>query len=311
MQLGWIRSFVAVVEHGGFVRAGLHLRRAQSRVSADVGSLERELGSVLVERSRRPVTLTASGEAFLGHARDILSSFDKARVEVAALGGEAYGAVRLGSISSVASLVLPDVLERFSRLHRAVSVDVIEMPTASLAELLFTGTADLALIPRAHVESFPELSWTELWTEPLLVLVHTGHDLAGEGSVGLSSLAGLDIITPGDGRSAGGISPEIGHLLSRAGVVPASSRLVASPSTLASMVRAGLGVGVMSALGVSLVGESGLATLAIEDDHAVRRVVIAHVAGKKLSPATLEMERFIRDYTGFRGDLPITLQRSE
>jgi DNA-binding transcriptional LysR family regulator len=176
-----------------------------------------------------------------------------------------------------------------------VAVEVVEVPTASLADQLFTGSADLALISLAHIERHPELRWTELWRESLIVLVHPDHRLAARGHVAIAELDGEEIITPGDGSGAGGISPDVEHLLQAARVRPSSSRLVASPSTLAAMVRANLGVGVMSALGVALVGQDGLVALPVLDEHAKRRVVVARLRNLKPSAAVLELEQFISD----------------
>ena len=73
MELDWLETFLAVVDRGGFTAASTHVHRSQSRVSAHIAALERELGTRLIDRTRRPATLTAAGRIFAGHARDIIA----------------------------------------------------------------------------------------------------------------------------------------------------------------------------------------------------------------------------------------------
>ena len=54
MELDWLRTFLAVLDRGGFSAAAAQVHRSQSRVSAHIAALERELGVTLIDRSRRP-----------------------------------------------------------------------------------------------------------------------------------------------------------------------------------------------------------------------------------------------------------------
>ena len=69
-----LRSFVAVVQEGGFTLAAARLNLTQSAVSAHLRRLEKQTGRDLLARTTRSVTLTADGELLLGYARAILHS---------------------------------------------------------------------------------------------------------------------------------------------------------------------------------------------------------------------------------------------
>ena len=72
-RLEWLVSFVAVARYGGVLAAARHLYRSQPRVSCHISDLESALGTVLLDRSIRPVALTPAGAALLPQAESILS----------------------------------------------------------------------------------------------------------------------------------------------------------------------------------------------------------------------------------------------
>ena len=60
----WLETFLAVVDRGVFTAASEQIHRSQSRVSAHIAALERQLGVRLLDRTRRPATPTPAGEVF-------------------------------------------------------------------------------------------------------------------------------------------------------------------------------------------------------------------------------------------------------
>lgn len=78
MSLAQIRYFVAVAEEGNVGRAASRLRVAQPPVTRQIRALEDEIGTRLFTRTPRGMTLLPSGQAFLDHARKILSAVDEA-----------------------------------------------------------------------------------------------------------------------------------------------------------------------------------------------------------------------------------------
>jgi len=56
LELAWLRSWLEVVDSGGFARAADRIHLSQPRISAHVASLEHALGCSLIERRLRPLT---------------------------------------------------------------------------------------------------------------------------------------------------------------------------------------------------------------------------------------------------------------
>src|SRR5690606_23053352 len=94
LDLELLRSFVSVVDAGGFTRASERVHRTQSTVSQQIKRLEDDFGRVLLNRNARTVTPTEDGERLLSYARRILSLAEEARDVLARPSSE--GAVRLG-----------------------------------------------------------------------------------------------------------------------------------------------------------------------------------------------------------------------
>src|ERR1039457_5474916 len=94
LDLELLRSFVSVVDSGGFTRAGERVHRTQSSGSQQIKPLEEDFGQPPLKRTRRDGTPTEAGERLLSCARRLLSLAEEARDVLARTGTE--GAVRVG-----------------------------------------------------------------------------------------------------------------------------------------------------------------------------------------------------------------------
>jgi DNA-binding transcriptional LysR family regulator len=78
IALGELEAFVQVVDSGGFTSAARRLHLSQPGLSSRVIKLERELGTVLIDRSSRRLTLTPAGRTLLPRVRSLLGQMDEA-----------------------------------------------------------------------------------------------------------------------------------------------------------------------------------------------------------------------------------------
>mgnify|MGYP001467603115 CR=1 FL=1 len=139
-----LRTFVAIVDAGGFTPAARQVHRTQSAVSMQVRRLEEALGRPLFQRDGRGVQLTPDGEALLGYARRLLKLHDEA---VAALTRpDLSGLVRIGTPDDYVGRFLPEILVRFARTFPRVQVEVNCEPSVTLRRLLAEDRLDLALL---------------------------------------------------------------------------------------------------------------------------------------------------------------------
>lgn len=144
LELELLRTFAAVAEGGGFTRAAERLHRTQSTVSQQLKRLEERLGTPLLARNTRSVTLTERGELLLGYARRLLALNDEAlsALEETRLRGN----IRLGSAQEVADGGLAEMLAHFTRLHPGVALEVRVDANLKLRDEVERGELDLAVL---------------------------------------------------------------------------------------------------------------------------------------------------------------------
>ncbi len=117
MELRHLRYFVTVAEELHFGRAAVRLHLSQPPLSMQIKALESEIGTQLLERSRRKVELTPAGAVFLREAREILARVEQATAAAQRAGRGEIGELTVGFVSIADYNVLPLVLSEFRAPH--------------------------------------------------------------------------------------------------------------------------------------------------------------------------------------------------
>lgn len=159
LDIELLRSFVSVVDAGGFTRAGERVHRTQSTVSQQIKRLEDSVGKPLLLRDGRRATLTEEGERLLGYARRILALAQEARDVVAR--PMVDGVVRLGIPEDFAAYRLPEVLSDFARSRPTLRLDVRSGLSVNLHAALGRGELDIVLYKRVVGEGDGDAGWPE------------------------------------------------------------------------------------------------------------------------------------------------------
>lgn len=146
LDIGPLRSFVAVADHGGFQRAAEQLHLSQGGVSQHVRRLEATVGRPLVERHGRGSRFTPDGERLLVSARRILEAHDAALRELTAARLE----ITIGSTEHAAARLLPSLSAGLERTLTGSTLRYKIARGAQLREGLTSGQVDLALLLNAR-----------------------------------------------------------------------------------------------------------------------------------------------------------------
>ena len=202
MELRQLAYFEAVVRHGGFSRAAEQLHIAQPAVSAQVRRLERELGTALLERTTRRVTLTPAGELVLARARSALAQVDAARADLAELATVTRGQLRIGATQLLASIDLPRALAGFCRRYPGVTIALSTGLIADLLGGLEGGWIDVALAP-VHDDLPPAYLGQPLASESVVLATPPGRYTFAGGVARLADVRDEPFGARPAGRAAG------------------------------------------------------------------------------------------------------------
>lgn len=159
LDLELLRSFVSVVDAGGFTRAGERVHRTQSTVSQQIRRLEEKLGYPLLHRNGKQVMPTEQGERLLSYSRRILALEQEARDSLARPSGD--GIVRLGVPEDFAAYRLTELLSDFARSRPLLRLDVRCGLSVQMRRALERGELDLALYKRDAGERGGLAAWPE------------------------------------------------------------------------------------------------------------------------------------------------------
>lgn len=168
MGIRELKTLIAVAEHGGVSAGAQAVHLSIPAASAQLGNLEREMRTRLLDRSRKPARLTAAGQALLARARVIITLYDQA-IEAAADSHVLSGTLALGSIPTALTSVIPKALLELRASNPRLQITVHHGLSPSFVEMLRRGDVDAAIIsePRSLL---PDLDWEPFAEEPVLVI---------------------------------------------------------------------------------------------------------------------------------------------
>lgn len=242
MELRHLRYFVAVAEELHFGRAAVRLHISQPPLSQQIKALEEELGVTLFRRTRRVVSLTDAGKAFLPAARATIEQARRAESLVRDVASGRAGSLAIGFVMSAGYSILPDAIRRFRKAHPDVALILREMIPSEQLEALAKQALDIGIL-RPPV-SAPGISFETLLDEPLVAALPAGHRLAAKRTLRLQQLQDEDwILFPR--RHGPGLLDAITHACREAGFSPSVRHEPNDIQSVLAHVAAGLGVSLL------------------------------------------------------------------
>lgn len=253
-----LRTYLAVLDHGGMTRAAEHLHLSQSAVSWKIKRLEQRVGRALLVRDGHALRPTRDGRALIDDARAIVELHDTAvcRLQSSDLSGN----VRLGANLEVETPSVAELLGRFRLTHPAATVEFVVDTSEALEQGLSDGRLDVAVIQVAteHLRSDDVL----LWTDELRWITSCEVPVAGDV---------VPLVTFGEGCF---YRPTSEAILAAAGLDHRVAFSAPSSAGVVAAVQAGLGVAVIGSryLGSDVVEwDAGAAFGPLPEVHQIAR----------------------------------------
>ena len=274
VQTAWLRTFLAVVDRGGFATATRSLHLSQSRVSAHIASLEHALGVTLFDRKARPICTTEAGQLFYGHAQAALHELQRGIDAARSTMDQLVAHLTVASYPSVSSTYLPQLLQILKSDYPGLTVELREGTAATLEEAVSSGAVDIAFRPTLPKMRELGLCHRTIWQEDVVAVMRDNDPLAAQATVSIDDILDRPLIGNPSGSEEDGGGFDLRHTLGEHAARADIAYLTDHPTTLVALVRSAFGIGVISQLALHTTSTEGLAVRRIESPTAHRDVAL-------------------------------------
>ena len=176
-DLRLLRHARALAEEGSFARAARTLHLTQPALSRSIQELERRTGIRLFDRNKGRVDLTALGEVFLAHARQLLGHAEALDREVALMRGTGSGNLVVGSGTFPTELFMADAVSAFLRRNPGVGIRLQNENWAGLVAKLRRREVDFIVAAQPAPDETADLASQPLSARQAYFFVRPGHPL--------------------------------------------------------------------------------------------------------------------------------------
>ncbi len=291
MTIAHFKVFRDIAQSRSISRAADLNRISQSAVSQTLKALEKQLGLDLVDRTNRPLKLTAAGEIFFEASRDIVRRYEQAEAQLDSFKTVLRGSVNVASIYSIGLYEMTQFKARFQRRFPETHIHLEFMRPDKIYRALQEDRADIGLV--SYPTSMKDLRTIPWRNENMVFVCHRDHPLAKKGPIATAELNRHDFISFDPGLS---IRSAIDKFLRENGV----QREVALEFDNIQMIKEALSIN----QGVSIlpertvhqeVADGRLVARSIEGGGLVRPVGIVLNRKKRLSAAAEAFLEFLQN----------------
>ncbi|WP_329256104.1 LysR substrate-binding domain-containing protein [Actinoallomurus sp. NBC_01490] len=281
----WILREVS--RRGSFTAAAQALAYTPSAISQQIAAFERELGTRLVERGARGVSLTEPGRLLVSQAESVFHQLDSIEKELRAFAGLESGLLRLGWFATAGSTLVARSIAAFRVRYPGIELDLFQGDPDECVAGLRAGEINLALVYQFEMEPpLPDdIEQLDLVDDPLHIGLPLGHPLADRDSIGLADLAGEHWI---QGVRHGPTLEVLPEACREVGFEPVVALRTDDRTVVEGLVAAGAGVALIPQLTVPTV-RTDVVVRPLDTKALSRKIRVALAPASYRSPAALAM----------------------
>lgn len=278
-----LRTFLEVSRLKSFSRAAQKLLRTQPAVSAQIRSLEQEVGARLFDRDGGKVTFTAAGRLFEPFAEYCVERQKHILLAIAEQERAPRGELSISANEATHLYVLPKVFADFRKQYPRVMLNVIRADRLRTLENVANREVEFGIVSLPVRD--PRLTVEPIHRDELALVTAVGHQLAGQKSARLDEIAKYSLLLPQHGRRR----EQLDELFRVNEVAPRVAMEVESSEMLKRYIAAGLGIGFLPRTNVAEEERSGaLHVLSIEGVRLARDLALVFRQDRQLSRAAQE-----------------------
>jgi DNA-binding transcriptional LysR family regulator len=240
VDLRQLEMFRAVAEEGTFTKAARRVHVSQSAISRQIKLLEEELGTVVLHRGQKRVTLTAPGDLLLKTVHRVQRELQETLSQISETRTLNRGSLSLAGGMTVCMYILPVILKRFRALYPKVELTVTNAATATVLESLRRHELDLALLTLPIVAD--DLEVRPALREEMVVVTAPSHPLVKRRPVSPSDLGQYPLILYESGSNTRRVLDEF---FVEEGIAARVAMETENVEIIKAMVSHGLGVSII------------------------------------------------------------------
>ncbi len=294
MDIRQIRLFCRIVDRKSFSLAADEMHITQPAASQQVRSLERELKTILLDRSRRTVVPTDAGAVLYRYGREILDLDDRARTEILDLSELVAGRIIVGASTGPGEHVLPGMLTQFKGDFPGVAIALHVDDTHAVIERVLSREFEIGAV--GAVTPRPELVAEPLARDEIVLVCAPSHAWATRNEVTLDELVREPQLLQQQGA---GVRMVVEDHLQRAGIRPEKLNVIMEMGLMESAKQAAIAGGGVTFLSRWAIGpeleHDALVVVPIEGFRVLRDFFTVRSRTRVLSRAAEALLAFFRE----------------
>jgi LysR family transcriptional activator of glutamate synthase operon len=191
MEIKQVQYFLKVAEMGSYSAAVDELYISQSSLSKQILALEKELGFLLFDRSKRKIALTPAGETVLYHAREIYQAYQEMQAEV--IQYKTTPSLSIIAIPVIAQYGIATYIAQFQKAYPNIQLTLEEREAAAILPALKNHQFDLAFLRDNYLDT-SQYTALEVARDKMLVVLSGKHRFAARSSLALAELVNENFI---------------------------------------------------------------------------------------------------------------------
>lgn len=298
VNLKLLHTFWRVADLQSFTKAGEELGRTPSAISMQLVELEAQLGTKLLNRTTRKVTVTTEGEILLRRVRGALQDIDEGLEEVRLASEKRQQRVVFGCMPTYAGSRLKGVLQDFQAKRPNIPMSIQELTSRNLLDALRQRNIDFGIGP--HAKGTVDLHFERYLREPLYALVPVRFQKKARGPLTLKDfyglpmlvMQGMPVVVLHNGQET---MMELAKVLESSDLPLEIAFRVSQAYTLVELVNSGLGISIVPALSIPSNLPEEIQVARIVEPELVRDVGMYRRKGEPLAMSAQVLAEMIRE----------------
>lgn len=282
MDFDQLETFLEVARLSSFSRAAERRFRTQPAISAQIRSLEEEVGAKLLDRSGGKVSVTAPGKVFQKYAEDTLEQRRVVLITLAEMHRVPRGEIVVSANEGTCLHILPEVFAEFKRQYPNVAVNVKRLEHNKILEAIIDNSCDFGVVSLPVNDK--RLTIVPIHRDEMVSIAPPNHPLAAQAQATVAEIAEYPVLLPKFGRTRDALE----QLFHERHLKPIISMELDSSELLKRFVAVGVGVGFIARSNVvEDLKAKVLAVVSIADATIPRDLALVFRKDKALSRAAL------------------------